>query len=326
MTGVQVRRIGIPDRFIDHGALPLLYEECGMTVANIVATARRWCSRLLNGACAPSDGALGDTSIRLDRLLVERGLAGNAPRAAQIIRSGAVRVNGRVCTKPGARVAPQADICVDGDPLPYVGRGGIKLAFALKAFGVSPRGKVALDVGASTGGFTQVLLEGGATKVYAVDVGRDQLHPSLRADPRVVVMEQTDIRSITSPFPQLPEIATIDVSFISLTLVLPAVVRLVSVDADVITLIKPQFELGAKKVGKRGVVRDPRLHVEAIQRVQQAAETCGLYMQGIVPSPITGSDGNVEYLAHWRREVSTRDMGAHVIRAAAASLTGVRNV
>ncbi len=267
----------------------------------------------------------GDLPIRLDRLLVERGLAATRSRAAQIIQFGAVRVNGRVCTKPGARVAPQADIVIDGDPLPYVGRGGIKLAFALKAFAVSPQGKVALDVGASTGGFTQVLLEGGAAKVYAVDVGRDQLHHSLRADPRVVVMEQTDIRSITSPFPQLPELATIDVSFISLALVLPAVVRLVSADADVITLIKPQFELEAKKIGKRGVVRDPRLRVEAIERVQHAAETCGLYMQGIVPSPITGSDGNVEYLAHWRREVPVSGTSAQAIRAAAASLTGVRD-
>lgn len=264
------------------------------------------------------------TSIRLDRLLVERGLAETRSRAAQIIAFGAVRVNGRVCTKPGARVSLEAEIAVEGDPLPYVGRGGIKLASALQVFAVSPRGKVALDVGSSTGGFTQVLLESGATKVYAVDVGRDQLHHSLRTDPRVVVMEQTDIRSITSPFPEPPEIATIDVSFISLTLVLPAVVNLVSAEVDVITLVKPQFELGAKKAGKRGIVRNTHLHVEAIQRIRHAAETCGLYLQAIVPSPITGSDGNIEYLAHWRREVPEKDTSAQIIRAAEASLTGVR--
>lgn len=261
--------------------------------------------------------------VRLDRLLVERGFAETRSRAAQMVQLGAVRVDGRVCTKPGVRIAREAEIVVDGDPLPYVGRGGIKLAFALQAFAVSPQGKIALDVGASTGGFTQVLLEGGATKVYAVDVGRDQLHHSLRADPRVIVMERTDIRSISSPFPALPEIATIDVSFISLALVLPAVVGLVSTEVDVITLIKPQFELGPKGIGKRGIVRNSKLHVEAIRRVQQASETCGLYLQGIVPSPITGSDGNAEFLAHWRREVPVSNTSAHMIRAAVASLTGV---
>lgn len=258
--------------------------------------------------------------VRLDRLLVERGLAETRSRAAQMVQLGAVRVTGRVVTKPGVRVARYAEVTLVSDPLPYVGRGGIKLAHALQAFAIPTEGKVCLDVGASTGGFTQVLLEAGASHVFAVDVGRDQLHHSLRVNPRVSVMEQTDIRSVApKAFPEVPELATIDVSFISLTLVLPAVVRLVSPEADIITLIKPQFEAGPKGTGKRGLIRDPRLRLEAVQRVYRAAVDSGLSLQGIVPSPITGSNGNVEFLAHWHQGAPVSDTSAHMIRAAVGS-------
>ncbi len=194
---------------------------------------------------------------------------------------------------------------VAGDPIGYVGRGGLKLQGALDRFGIDPAGRVCLDVGASTGGFTDCLLRRGARRVYAVDVGRDQLHPSLRADSRVVAMEETDIRAVEA-LPEPVALAAVDVSFISLTLVLPAVVRLLAPDGQIVALIKPQFEVGPGGVGKGGIVRDPAQHRRAVDRVLAAAEALGLACRQVIESPILGTEGNREFLA-WL--VRSADLG-----------------
>lgn len=245
---------------------------------------------------------------RLDQLLVRRGLAESRSKAQALIMAGAVRVAGAVRTKAGELVLDEAAIEVD-EPLPYVSRGGLKLAHALAEFKLSPHGLLALDVGASTGGFTDVLLQHGAAHVYAVDVGYGHLDWRLRQDPRVTVLERTNIRYLEAlpPAPATLPIAehtpprahcfTADVSFISLTLVLPAIQRLVTPGAWGVVLIKPQFEAGPEQVGKGGVVRDPRVHQDVIRRILTFASTCGLQPHGLARSPITGPAGNVEFLA-----------------------------
>lgn len=233
---------------------------------------------------------------RLDVALVTRGLFPSRERAQEAIAAGMVLVNGQVATKASRKVAPQDGLEVSGDPIGYVGRGGLKLDGALDAFGIVPGGLVCLDVGASTGGFTDCLLRRGARLVYAVDVGRGQLHPSLRADPRVVAMEETDIRTVTH-LPEAPALAAVDVSFISLTLVLPAVARLLAPGGQIVALIKPQFEVGPSGVGKGGIVRDPRQHRRAVDRVLGAATALGLVARQVIESPITGTEGNREFLA-----------------------------
>lgn len=237
--------------------------------------------------------------LRLDVALVRRGLAPSRERAQEAIAAGLVLINGRPGAKPAIKVSDEDQLEVTGDPIGYVGRGGLKLEGAMDHFRIDPAGLVCMDVGASTGGFTDCLLQRGARLVYAVDVGRDQLHQDLRQDPRVVVMEETDIRTVTS-LPEAPQLVSIDVSFISLTLVLPAVTRLMAKDGLIVALIKPQFEVGPKGVGKRGVVKDPRQHRAAIDRVLESAASLGLHPSEVIPSPVLGTEGNKEFLATFR--------------------------
>jgi 23S rRNA (cytidine1920-2'-O)/16S rRNA (cytidine1409-2'-O)-methyltransferase len=239
--------------------------------------------------------------IRLDQLLVERGLAESRSRAQALVLAGAVRVGdgdaARGDRKPGDLLAPDVPIAV-AQPDPFVSRGGHKLAAALDAFEIDPRGRVALDVGASTGGFTDVLLQRGATRVYALDVGRGQLAEALRRDPRVVSMERTNARTLTAA--SLPEpvgIATIDVSFISLALVLGPVASTLGPGGHIVALVKPQFEAGRGRTD-HGVVRDPAIHREVLERTVAAAAAAGLGTRAVISSPITGPAGNREFLVH----------------------------
>jgi len=232
---------------------------------------------------------------RLDVLLVKRGLVKSRERAQRLILAGQVLVNGQVRDKPGIRVRTNVEIRLLSR-LPYVSRGGFKLEAALDAFGVQVKGKVAADVGASTGGFTDCLLQRGAARVYAIDVGYGQLAWKLRTDPRVVVMERTNIRYLES-LPEQVDLVTIDVSFISLKLVFPAVLRLVKPQADIIALIKPQFE-AERGQAKKGVVRDPAVHRAVLYKVLGFAREQGLIPQGLIRSPLLGPAGNVEFLAH----------------------------
>jgi len=262
---------------------------------------------------------------RLDLLLLERGLAETRARAQALIMAGEVLVDGRRVDKAGAQV-DDASVLEVKTGLPYVSRGGLKLAHALDVFGLRERvtGKVALDIGASTGGFTDVLLQAGAAQVYAVDVGTNQLAWKLRTDPRVTTMEQTNIRYLqelpldegrptgegesqgTEVFrpSSLASLATADVSYIGLDLVTPAAVRLTTSDAFMMLLVKPQFEAGRELVGKGGVVRDPRIHRDVIIRLADTWRDMGLTLSGLTRSPITGPAGNVEYLAYIEKSPS----------------------
>jgi 23S rRNA (cytidine1920-2'-O)/16S rRNA (cytidine1409-2'-O)-methyltransferase len=233
--------------------------------------------------------------IRIDRLLVERGLAPSRTRAERLVMAGGVLVADRPVVKPGTLVAADAEVRVRGGTSPYVSRGGEKLAGALDAFEVDVRGRVALDVGASTGGFTHCLLERGAARVVAVDVGYGQLAWSLRQDPRVRLLERTNARGLRpEQLPETPTLATVDVSFISLRLVLPAVVGVLAPGADVVALVKPQFEVGRGRVGKGGVVRDPALRAEAVADVRAATGALGLTVRGEAESVLPGPRGNRE--------------------------------
>ncbi len=233
---------------------------------------------------------------RLDVLVTERGLAETRAKARALIMAGEVLVDGQVQTKPGALLRDDAAIALR-EGLPYVSRGGLKLAHALDSFGMSVLGRVALDVGASTGGFTDCLLQRGAARVYAVDVGYGQLDWRLRSDPRVVVMERTNIRYLES-LPEEPVLAVVDVSFISLRLVLPVVYRLTAPTAECVALVKPQFEAGRAQVAKGGVVRDPAIHRQVLERVVAEAAEMGWRARGLVRSPIVGPAGNVEFLLY----------------------------
>jgi 23S rRNA (cytidine1920-2'-O)/16S rRNA (cytidine1409-2'-O)-methyltransferase len=234
---------------------------------------------------------------RLDALVVERGLAESRARAQALILGGGVEVDGRVVTKPGTLVSQDADIRLLREPVPYVSRGGLKLAHALERFHVNVAGAVAADVGASTGGFTDVLLKAGASRVYALDVGYGQLAWTLRNDPRVVVMERTNIRYVDK-LPEPLDVVVIDVSFISLALVLPVVRRLLRPGGAAICLIKPQFEAGRSRVGRGGIVRDPKVWSEVLRSVLEQARKLDFRVRGLVRSPIRGPAGNVEFLAH----------------------------
>jgi 23S rRNA (cytidine1920-2'-O)/16S rRNA (cytidine1409-2'-O)-methyltransferase len=232
--------------------------------------------------------------LRLDELLVERGLAETRSAAQRLIMAGEVTVNGDIADKPGKTVAAEVEVGVQM-PARYVSRGGIKLKAALDAFGVGPVGWVCADIGASTGGFTDCLLQRGAARVYAIDVGYGQLAWSLRKDQRVISIERTNIRYLTS-LPEPVGLATVDVSFISLDLVLPRVASLLAADGQIIALIKPQFEVGKRQVGKGGVVRDPLQHRAVLHaRLTHACEI-GLAPAGLIRSPIIGPAGNVEFL------------------------------
>ena len=235
---------------------------------------------------------------RLDQRLTELGLAESREKAKATIMSGLVYVNGQKSDKPGTPVADDAEIEVRGAACPYVSRGGFKLAKALESFGIAPEGWVCIDCGASTGGFTDVLLKNGAAKVYAVDVGYGQLAWSLRTDGRVVVMERTNARGLTPDmFPERMDMAVMDLSFISIRLVLPAVRALVKDGGRCVCLIKPQFEAGKADVGKKGVVRDRAVHERVLREMTEFFPTAGWKLTGLDYSPIRGPEGNIEYLA-----------------------------
>lgn len=241
--------------------------------------------------------------IRIDQLLVERGLAESRSRAAALVMAGLVFAKGARVGKAGQQVAADVELEVKGRDHPWVGRGGVKLDGALKLFGLDPTGAVAMDIGSSTGGFTQVLLHHGAAHVFAVDVGTNQLDYRLRGDPRITVLEQTNARELTSALIDRPcDWVICDASFIGLKKVLEVPLQLAAPQCRLVALIKPQFEVERGEVGKGGIVRDPLLHERVCNEVRQWLEGAGWTVDGVVPSPITGTEGNVEFLisAHRR--------------------------
>jgi 23S rRNA (cytidine1920-2'-O)/16S rRNA (cytidine1409-2'-O)-methyltransferase len=254
--------------------------------------------------------------VRLDQLLVDRGLAESKSKAQALILAGKVRVGdgdaARRDRKPGDQLDPDTTLNLD-EPDPYVSRGGHKLAAALDAFGIDPGGKTALDVGASTGGFTDVLLQRGARRVYALDVGRGQLAESLRRDPRVTSMERTNARDLTAAtLPERIDLAVIDVSFISLGKVLGSITTTLAARADMVALVKPQFEAGKGRTD-RGVVRDPAIHREVLERVTaNAHHHHGLGTRALIASPIIGPEGNREFLVHLAKGPSCADLGERI--------------
>jgi 23S rRNA (cytidine1920-2'-O)/16S rRNA (cytidine1409-2'-O)-methyltransferase len=243
----------------------------------------------------------GDTTnsrVRADQLMVECGLAPTRAKAQALILAGKLFVGDTRIDKAGSLLARDTALELRGEPHPFVSRGGVKLAHGLAHFGISAAGAVALDVGASTGGFTDVLLQQGAARVYAVDVGRGQLDWKLRGDPRVVVLERTNARRLTgAEIPEPVDLVVCDASFIGLETVLPAALALARPGARLVALIKPQFEVGKGRVGKGGVVRDPALHDEVCKRIERwLVETMGWRVLGLTDSPIQGADGNREFL------------------------------
>lgn len=236
---------------------------------------------------------------RLDVLLVSLGLAESRAKAQATIMAGEVYVNGQKADKSGTEVDITANVEVRGSACPYVSRGGLKLEKALKNFGVDPTGFVCSDSGASTGGFTDCLLQQGASKVFAIDVGYGQLAWKIRNDPRVVVMERTNIRYVTpEDLGEKLDLSVVDVSFISLSLVLPVIRSLLKETGQVLCLIKPQFEAGKEKVGKKGVVRDPAVHEEVLQNFISLAKSLDFTIRDLTFSPVKGPEGNIEFLAH----------------------------
>ena len=245
---------------------------------------------------------------RLDALLVKRNLVQSRERAKTTIMAGLVLVDGQKVDKAGTMVKPEAEIRVLGNTLPYVSRGGLKLEKAIREFGVSLQGKVAADIGASTGGFTDCMLQNGAVKVFAIDVGYGQLAWSLRTDERVVNMERTNVRNVTpEQLGQPVDLASIDVAFISLEKVLPAAREMLQPEGEIVALIKPQFEAGREKVGKKGVVREPSVHEEVIFRVLALARQMELTPKALTYSPVKGPEGNIEYLVWLAKGASAAD-------------------
>jgi 23S rRNA (cytidine1920-2'-O)/16S rRNA (cytidine1409-2'-O)-methyltransferase len=238
--------------------------------------------------------------IRLDVLIVERGLAPSRERAQALLLAGNVLVNGQKMEKPGSQVARDARVEMIGEALRYASRGGLKLEGALEDFAVSPQGRVCLDVGSSSGGFTDCLLQHGAVRVFAVDVTVDQLDWKLRQDPRVTTVELNARYLKAEDIAERPALVTMDMSFISVAKVLPAVVPVAAAAADFLILIKPQFELEKSEIGKGGIVRDAALHQKAIERVEAAATACGLEILGVRPSHLPGTEGNQEFFLHAR--------------------------
>lgn len=239
---------------------------------------------------------------RLDKILLERGYCSSRTRAQALIMSGDVLVADSVCDKAGTRVEIDAEIRIRGQELAYVSRGGLKLERALKAFDLEVQGRVAVDVGASTGGFTDCLLHYGVCRIYAVDVGYGQLAWKLREDSRVVNMERTNIRDLScGALDPSPDLAVIDASFISLAKVLPPTLEVLQPGADIVALVKPQFEVGKGNVGKGGIVRDPALHQMVIDKVEQYAVALGLEVVDTCQSPVLGAKGNREFLMHLAR-------------------------
>ena len=244
---------------------------------------------------------MANPKTRLDVLLVERGLVPSRERARAVILAGHVRVDGQVVSKAGTPVSQTASVELTSPDHPYVGRGGLKLAHALDTFGIAVETRRALDIGASTGGFTDVLLQRGARDVIALDVGHNQLDWKLRSDSRVIVREGVNARTLTpADVPHAVDIVTIDVAFISLKHIFPEVPKVLAPGGDVVALVKPQFEAGRDEVGKGGIVSDPEVHEAVLARVTSDAEAAGLTRCGMTPSPITGATGNREFLMHLR--------------------------
>lgn len=257
---------------------------------------------------------------RIDVLLLQKGLVSSRERAKSCIMAGLVWVDGEKIDKAGTTVSVDADIRVQGDTIPYVSRGGLKLEKALREFAINIDGYIMMDVGASTGGFTDCALQHGAAKVYAIDVGYGQLAWSLRSDPRVISMERTNVRYITEEQIVDPiDFITIDVAFISLTKVLPVVCRFLKPEGQVVALIKPQFEAGREKVGKKGVVRDPEVHVEVILKILKTADDLGLCPRGLTYSPITGPEGNIEYLLYAQKSQEQELIAEQAVRELVAN-------
>ncbi|MFR1246366.1 MAG: 1-deoxy-D-xylulose-5-phosphate synthase [Oscillospiraceae bacterium] len=304
-VGGPVRLCNLGDRFIPHGAVPELYRLAGLDAKSLADAAWEVC-RMKH-------------KERLDVVLVERGLCDSRSKAQALIMSGEVYVNGQKSDKAGTPVEDEAVVELRGNPCPYVSRGGLKLEKALRDFGVDPTGFVCSDSGASTGGFTDCLLQKGAKKVFAIDVGYGQLAWSIRQDPRVVCMERTNIRYVTPE--QLGEpldLSVVDVSFISLRIVLPAIRALLKPTGQILCLIKPQFEAGREKVGKKGVVRDPAVHEEVLQNFLALAAELELTVRNLTFSPVRGPEGNIEFLGHLSMEPQggiTPDVPALVAQA-----------
>ena len=247
------------------------------------------------------------TKERLDVLVVERGLAASRERARALILAGQVTVDGQVVSKAGTSIKSASQIALRAPDHPYVGRGGIKLAHALDTFAIQVKGRRALDVGASTGGFTDALLQRGARDVVALDVGHGQLDWKLRQDPRVIVKEGVNARSLSADdVPHPVDIVSIDVSFISLRHIFPALVPFLAADADVVALVKPQFEAGRDDVGKGGVITDPAIHETVIAKVTEEARALGFRRVAMTPSPITGATGNQEFFLHLKQNSGGR--------------------
>ncbi|WP_010650809.1 TlyA family RNA methyltransferase [Oceanobacillus massiliensis] len=246
------------------------------------------------------------TKRRLDELLVERNLVENIDKAKRIIMAGLVFSEQVRLDKPGMKVDEHSPLTVKGKAIPYVGRGGLKLEKALKYFSVSANNRIFIDIGSSTGGFTDCALQQGAKLSYCIDVGYNQLDWKLRNDERVIVMERTNFRHVTPEMLKngVPNLASIDVSFISLKLILPVLKQLLSDDSDVIALIKPQFEAKKEEVGNKGIVRDKQVHINVLRKIIAFAESEGYSLVDLTYSPITGGEGNIEFLAHfsWQKE------------------------
>ena len=253
--------------------------------------------------------------IRLDQYLVQHGMIQSRERAKALIMSGVVFVNEQKVDKAGEMIKEDAKVEVRGHDIGYVSRGGLKLEKAMQCFPLTPNGKVCMDIGASTGGFTDCMLQNGAVKVYAVDVGYGQLAWSLRTDERVVNMERINIRNVTLDMLAEPvEFFSVDVSFISLKLVFPVAAKLLEqTGGSLVCLVKPQFEAGREQVGKKGIVRDRSVHEAVIRNVMQYAEENGLHTQGLTYSPVTGAKGNIEYLLYVSKALS--DTGAAITDA-----------
>jgi 23S rRNA (cytidine1920-2'-O)/16S rRNA (cytidine1409-2'-O)-methyltransferase len=250
--------------------------------------------------------------VRLDVLLTEKGLSESRSKAQALIMAGRVRVDGRVVTKAGMQTFTEADISIESN-LPYVSRGGLKLAAALDAFEIDPKDAICADVGASTGGFSDVLLQRGGARVYAIDVGYGQLAWKLRQDERIIVMERTNARYLEA-LPELVNLVTIDVSFISLKLILPVVVKWLTSPASIVALVKPQFEAGRAQVNKGGVVRDRAVHRQVLEEVAAYAVQTDLTVLGLIPSPITGPAGNREFLLYleWQTDSPPADVNTEI--------------
>lgn len=258
---------------------------------------------------------------RLDVLLVERNLIESREKAKRVVMAGLVFSENERLDKPGMQVPVSIPLEIKGDPIPYVSRGGLKLEKALKYFQLSVKDKIMIDVGASTGGFTDCALQHGVKLSYAIDVGYNQLDWKLRQDKRVIVMERTNFRYVTPDMltEELPNFATVDVSFISLRLILPVLKQLIEPNSDIIVLIKPQFEAGRDQVGKKGIINDPKIHEEVLQKILTFIDNEGFDIMGLTFSPITGGDrerGNIEFLAHlgWQKEEVTSFNGKSKIK------------